>query len=187
MNGLLPLVMAVASDASGAARPRSQMDLSGTMSLLTWVTFILAAIVLYRIAWKPILRTLDKRERDIAKSVEDMDKARAATAGALEEQKRILAEADVRARQIVEEARRSAEAMAVALDQKARGEARGMVEEAAREIERHRLEAVASLRREAAELAIEAAGRILSERGAGPDGRAFSERMERSMEPDARP
>lgn len=187
MNGVSLLFLAVGGVESAAAKVPSQLDPSPTMLMLTWVTFAIAAVVLYRIGWKPVIRALDKREADIRKALDEAAAARAQTDSAVETQKRVLAEADAKARQIVEDARRSADAMADAIGEKARAEAQSMVEEATREIDRHRLDAVESLRREAAELAIEVAGRILADRGAGPDGRAFTERMQRSLEPDARP
>ena len=46
-----------------ALAPTSAIDISGKMVLLTWTAFLIAAILLHRLAWKPILRALDKRER----------------------------------------------------------------------------------------------------------------------------
>ena len=182
----LPFIwLAVAPAGEAAGKVPSQFDIAGTMSLLTWGTFLVASIILYKIAWKPILRALDKREKDIRKALDEAEEARARTAGTVEEQKRLLAEAEARGRQIVEEARRSADALAAAADARSTERSRRLVAEATQEIEQQRRQAVESLRREAAALAVEAAGRILAERGAGAEGRSFTERMGRELGSDA--
>ena len=47
------------------------MTISPMMMGLTWVTFILVTFILYKVAWKPILAALDKREETIRKAQED--------------------------------------------------------------------------------------------------------------------
>ena len=99
MTSLPAMWLAVAPSGEAAGKVLSQFDISGVMSLLTWGTFLVASFILYKIAWKPILRTLDKREKDIKKALDEAEQARAGTAGAVEEQKRLLAEAEVPGRQ----------------------------------------------------------------------------------------
>ena len=175
-------MIAAAEPAAGHGAPRSEMDVSGTMVLMTWLAFGVAAFILHRIAWKPMLRALDRRETMIRKSVDDAERARKAVESAAERQKAMLAEADAKARAIVEEARAAAGAMASGIETEARAEARRLVAEAAAEIDNQRRRAVESLREDAARIATDLAGRILEDRAAGPEGAAFTERAIRDLE-----
>ena len=62
--------------AQEAVHPPGIMDVSGKMMVLTWVTFLLVTVILYKIAWKPILSALEKRENEIRKAQEDAAKIR---------------------------------------------------------------------------------------------------------------
>ena len=47
------------------------MEISGQMVVWTWIVFAIVLAVLYKVAWKPILATLDKREKDIQESIDN--------------------------------------------------------------------------------------------------------------------
>lgn len=84
------------------------LDFSGTMVLLTWVAFLIAAIVLGKLLWKPILRFVEAREDEIKASLEDAMKARKAAE-----------EADAKAAETLAQAERDARAKADAQAQAA--------------------------------------------------------------------
>ena len=84
------------------------LDISNSMMLWTWVTFILMTLVLYKFAWKPILVALDKREENIRKSVEDAERARDELARITEREEQIISAADDKAKEIVTSARKAA-------------------------------------------------------------------------------
>jgi F-type H+-transporting ATPase subunit b len=181
MRTLVPIV-ATAGTAAAEPLPRSEMDVSGRMVVLTWVSFALAAIILHRIAWKPMLTALERREARIRKSVEDADKARRSAELAEARQREMLAGAVAKAQEIVDDARTSAAVLAATIEEEARTQARRLVDEAAAEIENSRRKALESLRGDAALLAADMAERILTARAAGPAGEAFTERTVRDLE-----
>ena len=141
----------------------SEMDVSGTMALLTWVTFIIATYLLYRIAWKPILTALDKREQTIKKSLDEAEKMQAQTAAAEEKRQQMLSNAETEAQRIVAEARQTAVVVSATLQDQARVEARTLIANAEREIQLATEKAVTQLRRESAALAVDLAGRLVRE------------------------
>ena len=51
-------------------------------------------VILYKVAWKPILKALEMRESGIRKAIEDAEKAQAQTARAEQRQEQMLREAD---------------------------------------------------------------------------------------------
>ena len=178
------LIAVVEPAADAPAGHRSEMDVSGRMVILTWVAFALAAVILHRIAWKPMLRALDRRETTIRKALEDADRARKAVESAAEKQKAILAAADARAREIVDDARQSSAAMSAAIEHEARTQARRLIEDATQEIDNSRRQAIEAIRADAARLAADLAERILRDRARGPEEAAYTERAARSLESD---
>jgi F-type H+-transporting ATPase subunit b len=137
------------------------MAISPKMMGLTWVTFILVTFVLYKVAWKPILAALDKREETIRKAQEDAAKIREELQRMEESRKRTQAKADSQARDIIAVARRAAEEAGHVIEEKARKEAQILVENAERDIGKAREKAVAILRKESAELSIALAGKLI--------------------------
>lgn len=181
MRGLIPMI-ATADPAAGPDTPRSEMDVSSTMVLMTWLSFGVAAFILHRIAWKPMLRALERRETMIRKSLEDAEKSRKSVEHAADRQRQMLDEAHARSQAIVEDARKAAATLAATIETEARQEARRLVVEAAGEIENQRRKAIESIRGEAAELAADLAENILNNRAAGPEGAAFTARAVGNLE-----
>jgi F-type H+-transporting ATPase subunit b len=148
---------------SPAAASDNLLEVSGPLVGLTWVTFIILAVVLYKVAWKPILNALDLRENAIRKALEGAEKARAETAAAEERQRQMIRDAEARSRQTIDEARAAATQAARAIEEKASAEARALLEDARREIGAAAEKARNELRQESAKLAIELAGRMVEE------------------------
>jgi F-type H+-transporting ATPase subunit b len=161
--------------------PTSAIDISGTMVVLTWISFLLAAFLLHRLAWRPLLRALDKREREIRNSLEEAETARRQTELSAERSRQLVAEAMDRARALSEESRLASERAAARLDQEAREQARRLVDDANQEIAAARLRAVEELRREAATLAVQLSERMLDEQMTPEQRRAYEQRMAGKM------
>ena len=85
------------------------MTISPMMMGLTWVTFILVTFILYKVAWKPILEALDKREETIRKSQEEAARIHEELRKMEDFRRKTQADADNQARDIIAAARRAAE------------------------------------------------------------------------------
>ena len=137
------------------------LQISAPMLGLTWLAFLLTAAILYKVAWKPILTVLDRREARLRLALEDADKARRAAEQAEAETRRLIAAAAEQARALVDEARRTAQAAAATIEQQARAQAQVLIADAGREIGAARDRAVVDLRRESGRLAIDLAGKLV--------------------------
>jgi len=153
------------------------MAISPSMMGLTWITFILVTFVLYKVAWKPILAALDKREETIRKAQEDAASIREELQRMEESRKRTQAEADSQAREIIATARRAAEEAGRVIQEKARKEAQILVENAERDITKARDSAVATLRKESADLSIALAGKLIGANLDDSKNRAMVDQM----------
>ena len=137
------------------------MDVSFPMIGLTWVTFIIMTIILYKVAWKPILNALDLRENSIKKALEDAEKARAELAAIEERRIKMIKDAEAQQAQMLAEARIAAEGFTRTTQNKAREEARAMVDDAKREIASATEKARLELRKETTELALAIAAKCV--------------------------
>ncbi|OGV42548.1 MAG: ATP synthase F0 subunit B [Lentisphaerae bacterium GWF2_57_35] len=164
MNAELTTTQAVV-EVKTASTPQGMhhtvMDISGEMVLLTWLMFTVTAFILYKIAWKPILAALDKRENDIKASLDTADKARQQAEDTKIQCERLLQEADAQARELIEQARKTAQETSDSMRNQAREESRLLLVSAQQEIAFEKEKAVNALRQESAQLAIELAGKLI--------------------------
>ncbi len=155
----------------------SAIEVSGNMVLLTWTAFLIAAILLHRLAWKPILRALDKRERDIRTALDEAALAHQQAGNSAAESRKIVAEAMDRARAMTEETRQAAERSATRIEKEAQDKSRRLIEDANQEIKAAQNRAIEDLRREAATLAIQLSEQMLAEQLTPEQRRTYEQRM----------
>ncbi len=149
---------------AGAHHDEPQIiDVSLPMFLWTLVTFIAMAVVLSKIAWKPILAALDKRETDIRTSIQNAETVEKELAAIEDTRSGIISKADDAAKNILGRARRAGVEAERMIKEKAKEEALILRENADREIASAQERARADLRRESVETAIRLAGQLISE------------------------
>ena len=132
-----------------------------SMVILTWVTFLVLSVVLYKFAWDPILKALDAREESLRRAVEDADRVKAELARMDEAYKQFIREAEIKAREIIDDARKAATRAAHAVEQRGKEEAGILLENARRDIQRETEKARTILREESARLAVDLAGKLI--------------------------
>ena len=131
--------------------------------LIVWtiITFLIAALILGKTAWKPLVKALSDREAKIRASLEQAERAHEEAQRLLEENRRQLAAAEEQAARIIKEGRDLGERLKSELLEKAQAASRQTVEQAKAEISREKDAALVQLRGEVADLAVAAAGKIL--------------------------
>ncbi len=116
--------------------------------------FTLLAVLLYFVAYKPILRMLDERSARIKKGLDDAELASKRAAEMEQEFERRMVEARKEGQEIVAQATQMSEKARQDILEKAREESRAQVERAKEEIARERELAMAELRQQVAELSL---------------------------------
>ncbi len=139
------------------------LDPNPGLIIWTFVTFILLVLVLRKIAWKPIIEALQKREDLVRNSIDRADQAKQEAERLLEENRKQLARAEEESHRILSEGRALGEKLKNEIVEKAHQQTRTMVDQAKLEIERDKDAALSQLRNEVASLAIKAAEKILDE------------------------
>jgi F-type H+-transporting ATPase subunit b len=139
------------------------------MAIWTAVVFVLLLLVLGKFAWGPIADGLDKRESRIAGEIHAAEKANADARLVLGEYQQKLSTAGDEVRQILEQAKRDAEAAGHKIVLKAREEAEAEKRRAVEDIELATAGALKELAEQSASLAVDLAGKIVRQRLSAAD------------------
>jgi len=127
------------------------------------VNFTLLAVLLYFVAYKPILRMLDERSARIKQGLEDAELASRRAAEMEQEFEQRLAEARKEGQEIVAQATQMSEKARQEILATAREEARAQVEKAKDEIARERELAMSELRQQVADLSLSISEKVIGE------------------------
>lgn len=127
------------------------------------VNFALLAVLLYFVAYKPILRMLDQRSERIKQGLEDAELASRRAAEMEQEFDQRLAEARKEGQEIIAQATQMSEKARLEILETAREEARAQVEKAKDEISRERELAMSELRQQVADLSLNISEKVIGE------------------------
>ena len=125
------------------------------------VNFTLLAVLLYFVAYKPILRMLDQRSARIKQGLEDAELASRRAAEMEQEFDQRLAEARKEGQEIIAQATQMSEKARQEILETAREESRAQVEKAKEEISRERELAMSELRKQVADLSLNISEKVI--------------------------
>jgi F-type H+-transporting ATPase subunit b len=137
-------------------------DIDLTLTVSTFVLFLLLAFVLGKFGWKPLLRMIEEREKSIRESVESAERANAEAQAALEKHREMLREAGREREEILKRAIKESDQLRQELVAKARAESEQALVRARDQIEREKTAAIQELRAQVADIAIQAAAKIVT-------------------------
>ena len=158
---LLALLQEHGAPAGGEGRPPTPFDINTGLIFWTLIVFGILLVMLWRFAWPTIVKTVEERERRIAKQLADAEQANAQAQKLLEEHKAAMAQARAEAQDLIGKAKTVAQKEREVLLAKAHEEQDQILERARREIGAERDKAIVALRREAVELSIAAASKLV--------------------------
>ena len=125
--------------------------------------FIVLALLLYMLLYKPVLRMLDQRKERIARSMADVDAARAAAANAQQEYDRKVADAQRRAQEIITQAAQTGEQAGTEIKAAAIREAETIRQQAREDAAQEKAQILADAQKQIAGLSMLATERVLGE------------------------
>jgi F-type H+-transporting ATPase subunit b len=137
------------------------MDKDIPSAVWTLIIFLILLAILYKGAWKNVLAGLKGREDRIRNDISQAESARAKAEAALNDYNAKLADAEARAREILDKATIDAQALADRIKTEADTAARDRAERAARDIEEARNQALRGIYEQAADLSTSIAEKIL--------------------------
>ena len=133
------------------------------IGLVFWmlVTFGALFFILSKYAWKPILAMLSEREKTIADSIAEAQKARDEMAQLTSKNEELLNQAREERNKILHEAKEAAEKVKAEIMVKAQKEAEGKMQSAFREIDVQKKAAITEIKNSVGLLALEIAEKVI--------------------------
>ena len=131
--------------------------------IMIWTTiiFTLLLIILKKFAWKPILNSVDERNKSIEKALSAAEKAKEEMALLQTDNERILSEAKTQREELLKEARTMKNEIITEAKTQANKEAEKILNSAKDQIANEKMKALVELKNEIANLSIQMAEKIL--------------------------
>ena len=154
------------------------LEVKKDLAIWTAVVFLIVMTLLWKFAWGPIADGLDKREQRIADEISAAEKSNADARELLQQYHDKLTASKDEIHQMIEAGKRDAEKIGDGIVEKARGEARADKRRALEEIDLATAGALKELAELSATLAVDLAGKIISEK---LDRKAHSSLIEKAV------
>ncbi|HTJ79559.1 MAG TPA: F0F1 ATP synthase subunit B [Rariglobus sp.] len=145
------------------------------------INFCIVAYVLWRFAFKPVLATLDERQKKIADGLRYAEETKARLDSAQQESAETLKKAQVEAAAIIEQARKASKELAERETTAATARAGELISKAQQAIELEKQKMLAEARTEIARLVIATTQRVLSKELNDADRTRYNEAAAREL------
>lgn len=149
------------------------MDLlTPELGLFFWtlIAFLLVFFILRKFAWKPILSTLDEREKGIADSIATAERVKNEMSQLKSENEKLMAQAREERTQMLKEAKEMKDRIINEAKDQAKIEAGKIMTDAQLQIQQQKMAALTEVKNEIGNLAVEVAGKILRKQLSAADG-----------------
>lgn len=140
------------------------------VGLIFWtlIAFILVFVILRKFAWKPILASLDKREKTIADSLETAQRVKAEMAQLKNENEEMMAKAREERGAMLKEARETKDRIINEAKEQAKVEANKIIVDAQHAINSQKMAAITEVKNQVGKLVIEVTEKILRKELSNP-------------------
>lgn len=175
---LVPAIGVLAlSRASAAEGGGGNAFITPQIGLFFWtvLTFVALAILLRRVAWKPLVGAIEARERSIQESLDQAKKDRDEAIAVLEQHRELLAQVRRERTEALAAGQKDAERLKAEILEEAKKQREALLAQADGQIRSAIRQARTELRGVAADLAIQAAGKLLAKNLDEPGQRTLVE------------
>jgi F-type H+-transporting ATPase subunit b len=133
------------------------------LGLFVWtlIAFLAVFFILKKFAWKPILETLQQREKHIADSIATADKVKAEMALLKSENEALMVQAREERSQMLKEAKETRDRIVAEAKDKAKSEASKIIADAQLAIEQQKNAAITEVKNQVGNLVLEVAEKVL--------------------------
>jgi F-type H+-transporting ATPase subunit b len=164
---IIPVLAAPAVETEAAEGGVAQFGISAPAFIAQVIVFLIVFWILKTYAFGPIIEVLEKRRRRIEESMADADRIKAQLAETEAKTQEMLDEAHAESRRLIEEARKSSQALSDRKTQDAIKEAEAIIARAHEATERERQKMLQDLRKEVGQLVVattaQVANKVLTE------------------------
>lgn len=175
-------LLLASTDAPGKLQQlQTQFGIEGKYLLMQVISFTVLAFVLYRFFFKPVLTTVEERNRKIAEGLKHAEEMQAKLAAAQQESAAIVKKANTEASRLVDEARKSAKEFLDKQTQEASAKASDLMTKAQQAIELEHKKMLADARNEIARLVVTTTERVLARKLTDADRAAYNDAASREL------
>jgi len=175
----LPILAAAAADVSAdgntVQKLASYFHVDTALLIAQGVNFIIVAVVLWKFAFKPVMATMEDRQKKIQDGLQYAEEMKARLADAEKQSAEKMKEASEEAAKLVAEARENAKNFQEKQHQEAVHQAEQIIAKAHASMEQERKQMLADLRQEVAELVVATSAKVLDRELSSDDKSRFSE------------
>ena len=166
----------ILAEASGSITQLTQTFGIDVPSLLAQiVSFCVVAFVLWKFAFKPVLATLDERQKKIESGLDYAEQMKAELAATQQKQEAILREAQAKAQQIIADTKKAARDYADKQQQEALAKSADLAAKAQQAIALEHAKMLTEARGEIARLVVATTERVLAKRLTDADRAAYND------------
>ncbi len=153
-----------------------QLGINGKLLLAQIINFVVLVFVLYKLAYKPLLRLLDKRSTSIAQSLADAKNVQEQLAASTAERDRLLIETERASEAMLAQARTQAEQLRAQMLVKTKEDLAIVQKRAAEDAEAEKARVLDEAKRDLADIVVSASAKVLGEKMTAEKDRELAER-----------
>jgi F-type H+-transporting ATPase subunit b len=181
LSHLLILAQTPEPAASGISKITQDFGISWPFILAQILNFSIVAFILWKFAFKPVLATLDERQKKIASGLQYADEMKAKLEAMQQESAASAKKAQAEASRIIDEAGKAAKEFLDKQTQESSAKANDILVRAQQVIELEKKKMLAEARTEIARLVVETTQRVLSKDLSDADRTRYSESAAREL------
>lgn len=178
-------ILAEAAPAAAAENPITKIThdfgISTPFLAAQVINFLIVAFILWKFAFKPVIATLDERQKRIASGLQYAEEMKAKLDAAQQEAAASAKRSQVEAAKVIDEARKSAKEFLDRQTQEAGAKASDMLVKAQQVIELEKRKMLAEARTEIARLVVETTQKVLSKELSDADRSRYNESAAREL------
>jgi F-type H+-transporting ATPase subunit b len=167
--------------ATGITKIIQDFGISWPFFIAQVLNFSVVAFILWKFAFKPVLATLDERQRRIADGLKYADEMKAKLEATQQESAAIIKQASLAASRLVDEARKSAKDYLDKQTQETAAKANDILVKAQQAIELEHKKMLADARGEIARLVVVTTERVLAKKLSDADRAAYNDTASREL------
>jgi F-type H+-transporting ATPase subunit b len=177
----LPLLLAAAAETAGEANVLERFGVEWHYVVWQVVSFLVVLVVLYKFGIKPVAATMEERNRKIESGIRYAEEMQAKLSAAQQSTEEQLRQAQHKAQEIVDEARRTAKEFLDKQTAEAASKANDLVARAQQAIELEHRKMLADARGEIARLVVATTQRVLEKELSDADRGRYNEAAAREL------
>jgi F-type H+-transporting ATPase subunit b len=169
------------SEEGGLAGVAGTFGVRGDLFAAQLINFLLVLLVLWRFAYKPIMRLLEEREQKIAESVKNAEAIEKRLREAEVEHAKVVGAARLEAQAIMDKAVADTEIRKTEMVEAAKREVERVIQKGKQQLDEERLAMLVTARKDLVEIAVKAAAKIVTEGLTEKKSQSMAEEMVRKL------